>query len=91
MILKDLLAYFDINVDLPEYLYEESFNEVFMKGELSKENSIYKIVIETQKDVIHTMLIDADSDFPVIISSELPNGAKNGIKFGKNKDDLKYI
>ena len=49
MILKDLLAYFDINADLPEYLYEESFNEVFMKGELSKENSIYKIVIKTQK------------------------------------------
>ena len=91
MILKDLLAYFDINVDLPEYLYEESFNEVFMKGELSKANNVYKIVIKTQKEVIHTMIIDSDSDFPVIISFELPNGAKNGIKFGKNKDDLKYI
>ena len=91
MILNDLLDYFDINADLAEYLYEESFNEVFMKGELSKANNVYKIVIKTQKEVIHTMIIDSDSDFPVIISSELPNGAKNGIKFGKNKDDLKYI
>ena len=91
MILKDLLDYFNLEVSLPKYLYDESFNEVFKKGDLSEINNTYKITIKTQKNVIHTMIIDSDSDFPVIISSELPNGAKNGIKFGKDRDDLLYI
>ena len=91
MILKELLDYFDIDVDLPEYLYEESFNEVFLKGVLSKSENAYKIVIETRRDVVHTMIIDCDDEYPVVISSLLANGKSNGIKFGKSRDDLVYI
>ena len=91
MILKNLLDYFNIDVDLPEYLYEESFNEVFLKGKLSKVDNTYKIVIETRKDVIHTMIINPLDDYPLTIISTLPNGKSNGTKFGKTKDDLKFI
>ena len=91
MILKELLDYFKIDVGLPDYLYGESFNEVFLEGNMSKENNVYKIVIETRKDVIHTLIINPDDDFPVIVSSLLPNGKSNGIKFGKTKDDLVYV
>lgn len=91
MILRELLDYFNIDVILPEYLYEEIFNEVFMKGNLSKTDNAYKIVAETRKDVIHTMIINPDDDYPVSISSLLPNGRTNGCKFGKNNGDLVYI
>lgn len=91
MILKELLDYFNIDVDLPEYLYEESFNEVFLNGMLSKVDNTYKIVIETRKDVIHTMIINPEDDYPVVISSILPNGKTNGIKFGQSSSDLIYI
>ena len=91
MILKDLLTHFNIEVSLPDYLYEETFNEVFMKGEVSKTADTYKIIIETQKDVTHTMIINQNSDYPVVISSLLPNGRKNGIKFGQIKGDLKFF
>ena len=91
MILKELLDYFNINVVLPEYLYEETFNEVFMKGNLSKTDNTYEIVAETRKDVTHTMIINPDDDYPVIISSLLPNGRTNGCKFGKSNGDLVYI
>ena len=37
------------------------------------------------------MFIKPNEDYPVIILSELPNGLLNGVKFGQNKDDLKYI
>lgn len=91
MILKELLDYFKIDVELPHYLYEESFNEVFLEGEMSNEDDVYKIVIETRKNVIHTLIINPDDDFPVIVSSLLPNGKSNGIKFGKTKGDLVYV
>ena len=91
MILRELLDYFEIDVNLPPYLYDEQFNEVFKEGKLSKIGNYYKIVIETRKDVIHTMIINQDDDFPVVISSELPNGAKNGIKFGRSNGELVYI
>ena len=91
MILRDLLSHFNIEVSLPDYLYEETFNEVFMKGEVSKTADTYKIIIETQKDVTHTMIINQNSDYPVVISSLLPNGRKNGIKFGQIKGDLKFF
>lgn len=91
MILKELLDYFNLEIDLPQYLYEETFNEVFMKGNLSKINDIYKIAVKTQKDVIHTMLIDSDDNYPVTILSELPNGRTNGTKFGQSSSDLVYI
>ncbi|WP_407413301.1 hypothetical protein [Methanobrevibacter sp.] len=91
MILKELLDYFKIDIELPDYLYEESFNEVFLEGEMSNEDNVYKIVIETQKNVTHTLIINPDDDFPVIVLSLLPNGKSNGIKFGKTKDDLVYV
>ena len=91
MILKELLDYFNIEVILPEYLYEETFNEVFLEGNMTKANNAYKIVIETRKDVVHTMIIDPDDDYPVVISSLLPNGRTNGTKFGQKKGDLLYI
>lgn len=91
MILRELLDYFNIKTDLPDYLYDESFNEVFLKGELKKENDKYIIVAETQKDVIHTMIINPSDDYPVIISSELSNGRTNGIKFSKTEGSLVYI
>ena len=91
MILKELLDYFNIEVNLPQYLYEESFNEVFMEGNLSKTDDTYEIVIETRKDVVHKMIINPGDDYPVIISSRLPNSKTNGVKFGKSRDDLVYI
>ena len=91
MILRELLDYFNIDVILPEYLYEETFNEVFMKCNLSKTDNAYKIVAETRKDVTHTMIINPDDDYPVSISSLLPNGRTNGCKFGKSNGDLVYI
>lgn len=91
MILKELLDYFKIDVELPDYLYDESFNEVFLEGEMSNGDGAYKIVIETRKNVIHTLIINPDDDFPVIVSSLLPNGKSNGIKFGKTKGDLVYV
>lgn len=91
MILRQLLDYFNIDVVLPDYLYEETFNEVFLKGNLSKTDNSYKIVIETRKDVVHTMIINPDDEYPVIISSLLPNGRTNGTKFGQSSDDLVYI
>lgn len=91
MILKELLDYFNLEIDLPQYLYEETFNEVFMKGNLSKINDIYKIAVKTQKYVIHTMIIDSDDNYPVTILSELPNGRTNGTKFGQSSSDLVYI
>lgn len=91
MILKDLLDYFNLDINLPNYLYEETFNDVFMKGDLSKVNNTFKITIKTQKKVIHTMIIDSDDDYPVTILSELPNGRTNGTKFGQSNGDLVYI
>ena len=91
MILKEILDYFEIDAVLPEYLYGESFNEVFIKGEMSKTGNGYKIVIKTQKDVIHNLIISPDDDYPVVVSSILPNGKRNGVKFGQNSDDLVYI
>ena len=91
MILKELLDYFKLDVDLPDYLYGESFNEVFLKGNLTKDENTYKIVIETRKDVIHTMIISSSDDYPVTIISTLPNGKTNGTCFGKTKGDLKFI
>ena len=91
MILKDLLNHFNIEVELPEYLYGETFNEVFLEGTLVKTNDTYKITIETRKDVIHSMIINPDDEYPVTISSLLPNGKTNGMKFGQNQNDLKFI
>ena len=43
MILRELLNYFKLNIELPAYLYDESFNEVFLKGSLVKKNNAFKL------------------------------------------------
>lgn len=85
MILKDLLNHFDIEEDLPDYLSNQTFNDVFLDGKLTMEDDSYKIVVRTRQDVIHQMFIRPDDEFPVIIMSELPNGLLNGMKFPQNE------
>lgn len=91
MILKDILDYFDINESFPDYLLEQSFNKVFLDGDLSKTDNNYKIVVKTRQDVTHQMFLKPNDDYPVIILSELPNGLLNGMKFGLTEDDVRYI
>ena len=91
MILRELLDYFEIDVVLPEYLYGHQFNEVFLKGNLSKKGNSYNITVETRKDVTHTMIIAPGDAYPVVISSMLPNGKTNGTKFGQSEEDLLFI
>ena len=91
MILRELLDYFEIDVELPGYLYEHPFNEVFLKGNLAKNSNSYDITIKTRKDVTHTMIINPGDSYPVVILSILPNGKTNGTKFGQSEDDLLFI
>lgn len=91
MIFKDLLEFFEIEDNFPEYLLVESFNEVFLEGELIKEDNNYRIVVKTRQSVTHSMHIHPDGEFPVKVMSELPSGKLNGVKFGQTKDDLTYI
>ncbi len=91
MILKDLLNYFDIEESFPDYLLEQSFNEVFLDGDLSKSDNNYKIVVKTRQDVTHQMFLKPNDEYPVIIMSELPNGSLNGMKFGQSEGDVNYI
>ena len=91
MILKDLLDYFDIEDNLPDYLLEQPFNEVFLDGEFEKTDDTYKIEVTTRQDVTHQMFIRPGDEFPLIIMSVLPNGNLNGMKFGQNKGDVTYI
>lgn len=91
VILKDLLSHFEIEEEFPEYLYEQTFNEVFLDGEMSREDNKYKIVITTRQDVTHQMFLNPSDEFPVVILSELPNGLLNGMKFGREKGQVTYI
>ena len=91
MILKDLLSHFEIAGEFPEYLYEQTFNEVFLDGELSCEDNRYMIVITTRQDVTHQMFLNPSDEFPVVILSKLPNGLLNGMKFGRVKGQVTYI
>ena len=91
MILKDLLDYFDIEDNLPDYLLEQPFNEVFLDGDFEKTDDTYKIEVTTRQDVTHQMFIRPGDEFPLIIMSVLPNGNLNGMKFGQNKGDVTYI
>ena len=91
MILRDLLKHFDIEESFPDYLLEQSFNKVFLDGELSKSDNNYKIVVKTRQDVIHQLFLKPDEDYPVIVLSELPSGLLNGMKFGRTEDDVAYI
>lgn len=91
MLFKELLAHFEINESFPDYLLEESFNDVFLRGDFFKEDANYKIVAKTRKKVTHTIFIRPNDEFPVAVLSELPNGLLNGLKFGQNKGDITYI
>ena len=91
MILKDLLDYFNIEDNLPDYLLQQPFNEVFLDGEFEKTDNTYKIEVTTRQDVTHQMFIRPEDEFPLIIMSVLPNGNLNGMKFGQNKGDVTYI
>ena len=91
MILKDLLDYFNIEDNLPDYLLQQPFNEVFLDGEFEKTDDTYKIEVTTRQDVTHQMFIRPGDEFPLIIMSVLPNGNLNGMKFGQNKGDVTYI
>ena len=91
MILKDLLDYFKIDESFPDYLLEQSFNKVFLDGDLSKTDDSYKIAVKTRQDVTHQKFLKLQEDYPVIILSELPNGSLNGMKFGLTKEDVVYI
>ncbi|WP_296804224.1 hypothetical protein [uncultured Methanobrevibacter sp.] len=91
MILKDLLDYFNIEDNLPDYLLEQPFNEVFLDGDFEKTDDTYKIEVTTRQDVTHQMFIRPGDEFPLIIMSVLPNGNLNGMKFGQNKGDVTYI
>ncbi|MBQ7928797.1 MAG: hypothetical protein IJ287_08680, partial [Methanobrevibacter sp.] len=91
MIFKDLLSHFQIEDEFPEYLYEQTFNEVFLDGEMSSEDNRYKIVITTRQDVTHQMFLNPSDEFPVVILSKLPNGLLNGMKFGRVKGQVTYI
>ncbi|MBR4447397.1 hypothetical protein [Methanobrevibacter sp.] len=87
VILKDLLNHFEINENLPDYLLNQRFNEVFLDGDFSFEDNEYKIVVKTRQNVIHMMFIKPNEEFPLIILSELPNGLLNGMKFGQNEGE----
>lgn len=91
MILKDLLDYFNIDEKFPDYLLDESFNEVFLEGDLSKRNNTYKIVVKTRQNVTHMMYLCPGNEFPLTVISKLPNGLLNGMKFGLNPGEVKYI
>lgn len=91
MILKDLLDYFKIEEEFPEYLLNQSFNKIFLEGEFTKKDNNYEIVITTRQNVTHHMYLKPDDDFPVVIMSELPNGSLNGMKFGQSEDEVAYI
>ncbi len=90
MLLKEILEHFDIDVELPDYLYTESFNKIFCDGELEKKEGSYKINIKTRQNVTHNMIISPDDNTPVTVISELPNGLLNGVKFGMTKGDVTY-
>ncbi len=87
MILTELLSHFQIDVELPDYLLNQTFNEVFLDGDLTKNDNDYKIVVRTRQDVTHMMFIKPEEEFPIIIMSELPNGLLNGMKFSKSEGE----
>lgn len=87
VILTDLLNHFNINVDLPDYLLNHRFNEVFLDAQLSLKDNSYEIAVKTRQNVTHMMFIRPNDEFPLIILSELPNGLLNGIKFGQNEGE----
>lgn len=91
MIFRDILNHFDIDGEFPEYLLDQSFNRIFLDGNLIAEGDTYRIEITTRQNVTHRLYINPNDEFPVTVLSELPNGSLNGMKFGKSSKDVKYI
>ena len=91
MIFAELLEYFNIKEEFPTYLLNQSFNDVFIDGNLSKIDGNYKIVVKTRQNVTHQMFIMPNDSYHVTILSKLPNGLLNGMKFGLTEDDVDYI
>ena len=91
MIFKELLEYFNIRASFPDYLLEQTFNKVFLDGEISRIGNNYKISVTTRQNVTHNMFIKPAEAYPVTILSELPNDSLNGMKFGLTPDDVAYI
>ena len=91
MIFSELLNHFKIDEEFPEYLLDQTFNDVFIDGNLSKIDENYKIVIKKRQNVINQMFIKPNDAHPVTILSKLPNGLLNGMKFGRTRDDVTYI
>ena len=91
MIFSELLNHFKIDEEFPEYLLDQTFNDVFIDGNLSKIDENYKIVVKTRQNVTHQMFIMPNDSYPVTILSKLPNGLLNGMKFGRTRDDVTYI
>ena len=91
MILRELLDHFNIRDEFPEYLYDQTFNKVFLDGDLTKLENNYRIAVTTRQDVTHQMFLRPDDDYPLAILSVLPNGKENGMKFGHTQGDVKYI
>lgn len=85
MILKDLLDYFGIVEDLPDYLLNQTFNKVFLDGKLTTEENAYEIAVTTRQNVAHHLFIKPGEEFPVIVLSELPSGLSNGMKFPQSE------
>ena len=81
MILKDLMNHFGIDENLPDYLLNQRFNEVFLDGKLTKQEKTYEIAVTTRQNVTHHLYINPGEEFPVIVLSELPTGLSNGMKF----------
>ncbi|MBO6275055.1 MAG: hypothetical protein J6M91_05905 [Methanobrevibacter sp.] len=81
LILKELMNYFNIDEELPDYLLNQPFNKVFLDGKFTIKDNTYEIAVKTRQDVIHHLFIKPGDDFPVIVMSELPNGKLNGMKF----------
>ena len=70
MIFSELLNHFKIDEEFPEYLLDQTFNDVFIDGNLSKIDENYKIVIKTRQNVIHQMFIKPNDAHPVTILSK---------------------
>ena len=85
MILRDLLDYFEIEENLPDYLLNHPFNEVFLDGKLTKKDNTYEIAVTTRQNVTHQMYIRPGGEFPLTVMSALPNGRLNGMKFPQNE------
>lgn len=40
--MRELLNHFNLDVDLPEHLYSQTFSEAFKEADLESDNNIYK-------------------------------------------------